>query len=352
MVKDELNSNSQDCKCCSCCSGHRSFWNRHKGKIIILSILFFFVFLPLWGFFSFLGAVGEEVKKQEQMEAVISGSGEDKIAVVNIDGVIVEKDPPYTFGLPDSSTSSRKIKKVLNEIKADDKVKGVLLYVNSPGGSAAASEEIYRDILSFKKSSNKPVYAYFSDIAASGGLYVAMASDKIYANPSTITGSIGVIISYLNFSELASKYGVRNIVYKSGELKDILSEFREPTPQEQQIMQGLVNDTYLNFVSVVREGRKLPEDRVRELADGRVFSAKGAKEAKLIDEIGTFNDSVDSMMKSLNIQDASVIEYGKPDFFETLLGTMSQKFNVNLIPTPNSGLDSSPGTKLLYLYNP
>lgn len=336
---------------CNCGQDNRPFFSRHFGKIITLIFLVIFVLFPMFGFIGFMSSVGEEVEKQETEDARISGSGENKIAVLNIDGVIVEQSPPYSFG-QEAFTSSRQVKKTLQQIKDDSMVKGVLLRVNSPGGSAAASEEILREIEDFKQETKIPVYAYFSDIAASGGLYVAMAADNITANPSTITGSIGVIISYLNFADLAGKYGVHNVVYKSGEFKDILNEFRNPTEKEQQIMQGLVADTYENFVTAVKDGRKLPDSKVREIADGRVYSAKGAKEIKLIDEIGTFEDSIRGLRGVLNLQEASVVEYGRPDFFEALIGSVGKSFNLSIFPAPKSFFDYSSGTKLLYLYNP
>jgi protease IV len=336
---------------CNCNQDNRPFFSRHFGKIVLLIVLLIFIVLPVVGLFGFLASVGSEVEEQEHEEAVISGSGDDKIAVISIDGVIVENDPPYSF-VPDSFTSARKIKKTLGEIKKDSSVKGVILRVNSPGGSAAASEEIYQEINAFKRETQMPIYSYFSDIAASGGLYVAMASDNITANPATITGSIGVIISYLNFQGLAEQYGVRNIVYKSGEFKDILNEFRNPTESEKQIMQSLVSDTYESFVNAIKDGRKLPDEKVRIIADGRVFSAKGAQGVNLVDQIGTFENSVTSIKNKLKLEKATVVEYGRPDFFETLFGAVSHKFNLSLFPMPASLFDQTSGTKLLYLYNP
>ncbi|MBI2036502.1 signal peptide peptidase SppA [Candidatus Microgenomates bacterium] len=239
----------------------KSFLARHKGTIITVVLVVAFVILPMSAFYNFINSIG----KTDKEETVISGSGKDKIALVNVDGIIVETASQKGFNtISEGETSAREVKKILRKIEKDEKVKVLLLRVNSPGGSAVASEEIYRDLLSFKKKSGKKVVAYFSDTAASGAYYISMAADQIVTNPSTITGSIGVIISYLNFKDIAEKYGVKNIVYKSGAHKDIISEFRDPTDEEKAIIQSIIADTYDNFVEAVVTGRKLPEDQVPE----------------------------------------------------------------------------------------
>lgn len=329
-----------------------SFFKRHKGCLITtfgcLGVLVVFIIIPL----SLLGFIITAASNaNSRKEAVITGSGNDKIAVVNIDGIILENEPVGGLTFTEEITSARRFRKILNEIKDDNQVKAVLLRVNSPGGSAVASEDILQELKKFKIQSGIPVVAYFSDVAASGGYYVSMGADEIVANPSTITGSIGVIISYLNFSELASRYGISNIVYKSGQYKDIISEFRQPTDVEKQMMQGLVDDSFESFVNAVSEGRKLSVLKTRELADGRVYSAKGAKEAGLVDNIGGFDEAVETTKKLANLKEALVVEFGQPTFAELLLGSVLGKFNISLLPQMNSLLSTS-GIKLLYLYAP
>ena len=326
------------------------FISRHKSKLIAGALILFFFVFPLMALLSITASIGEELAQESQDEALISGDGPDKIALINIDGVITDTDSPSSFGISDGVTSSRKIKKTLRSIEADADIKALLIRVNSPGGSAAASEEIYQELESFKSRTKLPIISYFSDIAASGGYYVSMASDRIIANPNTITGSIGVIISYLNIEELSSRYGVKNIVYKSGEFKDILNEFKAPTQAENEIMQSLVTDTHETFINVVSKGRKMPKEVVVPLANGRVYSANQAVTNNLIDQIGTLDTAIAAAQDLAQVKTPKVIEYGKPDFWETFLGAAGQKFNINLLPELRG---SAPDTsaKLWYLFS-
>lgn len=334
--------------CCNC--AHQlikppPFYKRHPIWTVFGSLFLVGCLLASIGIVSFLSNLSNEIESETAKESVISGSGSDTIALINIDGVIVENDPTDTFSsFSEDYTSARHIKKTLQKVAEDDSVKAILLRVNSPGGSAAASEEILSDINSFKEEHKIPVVAYFTDVAASGGYYVSMSADKIVANPTTITGSIGVIISYLNFEELASKYGVSNVVYKSGEHKDILNSFRKATDDENGIMQNLVNDAYDVFVDRVASGRDMEKDKVKELADGRVYSAKGAKENGLIDETGNFEDAVSEARKLAELESAAVIEFGKQGFLESILGA-TLHLGHSWLPFSTSG------AKVLYIYS-
>ena len=344
--------NALFCNVCGERLAKRSFWKRYKKWIAGLAIFFFLVIVPGSMLLLGLGVVGVLVSGEDRTnQVVVSGSGNAKIALINLDGVILDKAPVGGLGFSEEVVSARKIKKTLSEIAGDGAVRALLLRVNSPGGSAAASEEIYREILDFKARYRLPVVAYFSDLAASGGYYVAMPADKIVANPSAITGSIGVIISYLNFGDLAEKYGVKSVVYKSGKHKDLLSEFREPDDEERLILQGVVEDSFDNFVGVVARGRKMERSAVGVLADGRVFSAAGAKDAGLVDEIGTFEDAVTLTRSLAGIKEARVIEFGGKGLWESILEGTAGKFNTSLLP----GMGTWPfggGRGLLYLYNP
>lgn len=331
----------------------KSFLSRHKNWFIVLASLFIFVVLPIYFVSSLAGSIGHEIAKQDVEDARISGSGESKIALINIDGVIVENGSSGGLGgVSEEMTSARKVKKVLQQVANDPKVKILLIRVNSPGGSAVASEEIYKELVDFKRKTGMKIVVYFSDIAASGGYYVSMAADKIVANPSSITGSIGVIISYLNFQDLAQKYGVEMIVYKSGPYKDIVSEFRKPTDEEKAIIQSVVNESYDNFVKAVSEGRHLPESRVRELADGRIYSSRQAVNLQLVDSSGTFEDAISTAKKMAGLSEASVIEYGRPGFLEAFMGNIAGKFNLSLMPNLGNYFSAQPGLRVLYLYSP
>lgn len=350
--------NSKESRFCQNCGTHlylpkKSFLGRNKGCLIGLSVLvliFSFIGFIVFGFVTFIISLSSN---QTQNHVVLEGSGENKIAVINIDGIIIENDPTPDIGLlSEKITSARKIKKMLNQISQDSTVKAVILRVNSPGGSAAASEEIYQATIDFKKETGVKIIAYFSDLAASGGYYSSMGADKIVANPATITGSIGVIISYLNFTDLAKNYGVKNITYKSGPHKDIISEFREPTEEENQIMQELINSTYDVFVKVVAKGRNMTEEKTKTIADGRIYSAQKAKELGLVDEIGVFSDAVALTKKEAGLKDAEVVEFGQPSFWEVILGSIAGKLNLFSLTPLNNLFFNQPGVKLLYLYSP
>lgn len=323
------------------------FYKRHKVVTVLGSIFLVVFLLLIIGFVNFIKDISNEIENESASANLVSGSGENTIALINVDGVIVENDPSDLFSSSSGEyTSARSIKKVLQEVGNDTSVKAILLRVNSPGGSAAASDEIYSDIKRFKEEKKIPVVAYFTDLAASGGYYIAMSSDKIVANPSAITGSIGVILSYLNIEELAKTYGVTSVVYKSGPYKDIVSNFRSPSQEESTILQSVVDDAYVVFVNRVSEGRKLETEKTKELADGRIYSAQQAKTNGLLDATGTFEDAVAEARKLANIETASVIEFGKGGFLKTLLGSTLQKLGSN--PFPSLGK----GARVLYLYNP
>ncbi len=330
----------------------KSWVSRHKWWFILGFLFFFFVILPTIFVLGIIGLAANS-DSESKKEMIISGSGPDKIAVIDISGIILDRPQSQGFAaFNEDTTTAVKIRKTLNEISKDTDVKAVILNVNSPGGSAAASEEILQLINQYKQSSGKKVVAYFSDLSASGAYYVSMSADKIVANPSNITGSIGVIISYINYGDLASKYGVKNIVYKSGPHKDIISEFREPTDEEKLIMQGLIDDAYSNFVSAVSMGRKIPEGTVKALADGRVYSAQGAKQNNLVDSIGTFDQAISETKQLAGLKDATVVEFGQPSFLDYLLGSSFGKINMSILPGIDKVLFSKPGPSLLYLYTP
>lgn len=193
----------------------------------------------------------------------------DKIGVVSVEGVITDSIP---------------ITEQLDEFGNDNSIIAVILRVDSPGGGVAASQEIYDAVIELKKK--KKVVASMGSIAASGGLLVACSADKIVANPGTITGSISAIMQFANIEELLKKVGVKSSVVKSGQYKDIGSPLREMTSEEKVIVQDLVDDIYNQFIDVIVKERRLPREKVVEIADGRVFSGRKAKELGLVDYLG------------------------------------------------------------------
>ena len=201
----------------------------------------------------------------------------DKIAIINIESIITQ-----------SSNTVRQIKKY-----ADDKsIKAIVLRIDSPGGGVAPSQEIHSEILKVRKSSNKIVVTSMGNLAASGGYYIACASDKIVANPGTLTGSIGVIMTFSNIEELMKKIGLKTEIIKSGEFKDIGSPMREFTEKEKKLLQGVIDDVYDQFVNAVSVGRSIAVQKVKELSDGRIFTGRQAFEIGLVDKLGSLEEAI------------------------------------------------------------
>jgi protease-4 len=210
----------------------------------------------------------------------------DKIAVVDVKGVITQSS-----GVIDE----------IEQYLADEGVKAIILRVDSPGGGVGPSQEIYREIMRIKSNSKRKVVTSMGSVAASGGYYIACASDLIVANPGTITGSIGVIMQFSNFEELLKKIGIKGVVIKSGEHKDIGSPFREITPEERRIMQEVLDNVHQQFIQAVVEGRKLDRSKVAQIADGRIMTGEQAKNLGLVDELGNLQDTIDITAKMVGI---------------------------------------------------
>jgi protease-4 len=186
-------------------------------------------------------------------------------------------------------------------------VKAVVLRINSPGGGVVASQEIFEAIKKFRSKTKKKVVVSMSSVAASGGYYVACASDKIFANPGTITGSIGVIAEWYNYGDLLRWAKMQSIVFKSGDLKDAGSPTRPLTEAEKVYFQSLIDNMYVQFVSDVAKSRKMKEEDVRKLADGRVYTGQEAKANHLIDDIGTLQDAIDAAAKMSGIENPDIV---------------------------------------------
>jgi protease-4 len=210
----------------------------------------------------------------------------DRIQVVDVEGELID---------------SRAIVDQLKRYEDSNSVKAILLNVDSPGGGVAASQEIYTEIKRLREKKDKTIVAYLSSTGASGAYYVACAANRIVANPGTVVGSIGVIAEWVNYAELLEWAKLKEVVFKTGEFKDSGSASRPLTENERKYFQGLIDDMYVQFVEAVSSGRKLDLQEVRSVADGRVFTGRDAKERKLIDEIGNFQDAVDLTAKLAGI---------------------------------------------------
>ena len=209
---------------------------------------------------------------------------ENTVAVIHLDGVISSTPPEYfsTTGI-----TPARVRDLLDRADVPN-IKAVVVQVNSPGGSVVASDEIYHMLLDF----DKPVVVWMGDVAASGGYYISCGGDYVIAHPDSLTGSIGVISQFINAEGLMEKVGVEALVITSGPHKDIGSPFREMTAEEQALWQTIIDEVYGDFVAVVARSRDLPEETVRELADGRVYTGRQALENGLVDAVGTPDDAV------------------------------------------------------------
>jgi protease-4 len=221
----------------------------------------------------------------------------DKIAIIEIRGVI---------------TQSSGIIEEINQYQEDEGVKAIILRIDSPGGGVGPAQEIHREILKVK--SKKKVVTSMGSVAASGGYYIACASDLIIANAGTITGSIGVIMEFANIEELFKKIGIKGVVLKSGEHKDIGSPFREMTPEEKKIIQGVIDNVHQQFVQAVAKGRKMEQEKVMQIADGRILTGEQAKQIGLVDQIGNLQDTIDIVAKMAGIEGKPNILYPKRKF--------------------------------------
>jgi protease-4 len=281
-------------------------------------------------------------------EEYVSGRGANKIAVLPVVGTIVSQKQP-SLGTPAATPET--LRDQLKQAADDGSVKAIILEINSPGGSVVASDQMHETISEFKETTNKPVVVSMGETAASGGYYISTAADKIVANESTLTGSLGVIFSYLNYGEAADKLGLQEEVIKSGKFKDIGSPTREPTEEELEILQSLIDESYDGFVQVIVEGRDLPDERVRELADGRVYSGLQAEALGLVDEVGDLDRAVDVSEELAGVDEGTVVRYERaPGLFELLQARLATPEPEALKVLKTVGLNPTP--ELQYLYRP
>lgn len=268
----------------------------------------------------------------------------DYVGVLSLSGTITDGDSRDGY-------SQDWILDRINQMKKDSKNKGILLSVNTPGGSAYATAELYNALLDYKKVTGNKIYVYFGSQATSGGYYAAMAGDKIYANQECWTGSIGVIVGPMyNLSGLYEKFCIQPYSFKSGANKDIGANYKDMTDEQRSIMQSLVDDSYNRFVKAVMDGRKMDEATVRTLGDGRIYSANQALENGLIDKIGSLDDAIEAMRNDcgLDAVDFENIVYEQKTSFRDLFGFSSEKKEDSLDKLLNI-LESSNKASIQYI---
>jgi protease IV len=240
-------------------------------------------------------------------EVQLSGSGDGKVLLLDLSGVISSQDQEGLIPQPNVLAT---FKEELTKASKDEKIKAIVLRINSPGGTVNASDILYHELKTFKATKKIPVIASMMDVAASGGYYLAMATDAILVHPSTVTGSIGVIMLTVNAKGLLEKVGVEASAITSGPRKDMGSPFRTMTSEEKEIFQGVIDSFYHRFLTVVQEGRpQLSADQIKKLADGRIYSGEQAKAAGLVDEIGYLDEAIELAKKNAGLTEARVVTY-------------------------------------------
>ena len=251
----------------------------------------------------------EPFKEYEEKLVQKDPTTHHKIAIIDVDGIIQDQTEDNLLWTRDSMVVS--VVEKLKRAEADPDVKAVILRVDSPGGSITASDVLYEEIRSFKERKRIPVVAAFMGVAASGGYYISCACDRIVAHPTTITGSIGVIALHVSLAGLLEKAGVKVEALKSGTHKDTGSIFRDLSDDERKLLQTMIDDMHSRFVGVVARGRQsvLTEAQVREIADGRIYTADLALKLKLIDRIGYLKDAVDEARTLAGIKGAKLVLY-------------------------------------------
>ncbi len=246
-------------------------------------------------------------------EKIISGP---QIGIVEIKGIIED---------------SKIILKHLKKFKSDSDIKGIIVRIDSPGGAVGPTQEIYSEILKLNKT--KKVYVSIGNIAASGGYYIASAGQKIFSNPGSIVGSISVIMQTVNVEQLVKMLKIDVETIKSGKYKDIGSPFKEMTPEERELLLDVTKDIHNQFIEAVAKGRRIEVEKIREISDGRIMTGLAAQNLGLVDEIGTIEDTAESLWKDLNLSGSPQTVYPKkqtPSFFKELMESFSEDIEERL----------------------
>jgi len=320
-------------------SGWRIFWGLVVAFSVIANVILFFTLIAIVS--AIISGPGELFDSADGFaeEVLIKGPTSKKIAVVRLEGII-------------DGAQSRKFKKQLKAARADKSVKAVIIRTVTPGGMVSASDQIHNEIMKFRRETGKPVVAFMQTVAASGGYYTSVACDRIIAEPTAITGSIGVIMNNIVIKDLLEeKLGIQPVVIKSGPKKDWPSMFSETTDaQKEYLMAKLIKPAYNRFVMLVAEGRKeLSIDDVEELADGSIYGAQEARDEKLIDEVGYLEDAVKLAEELAGITGARVVEYTRVFSLSTLFGAEAKK--TKLWEIDRSTLHELTTPRLMYLWD-
>jgi protease IV len=246
-------------------------------------------------------------------ETTVEGTGTAKILLLDLSGFLADDTPSFSLTTaPPRVPILARVQEELRKAEKDDHVKALIVRINSPGGTITASDTLYREIAEFKQRKKIPVIAAIMDVGASGGYYAALAADTIVAHPTAVTGSIGVVMLTANAQGLMEKIGVAPLAIKSGAMKDAGSPFRALTPDERAVFQGVIDDMFGRFVKHIVQSRKIPEERVRAFADGRIYTADQALALGLVDRVAYLDEVVVIAKQAAGVNEARVVMYHRP----------------------------------------
>jgi len=289
-------------------------------------------------------------------ERTVEGGGQTKILLTDISGFLSEEgsSPTVIIGAPPPRVPLLvRFREELKKAEKDPDVKALVVRVNSAGGTVTASDIMFKELDMFKRAAKIPVIAVMMDVAASGGYYVALAADTIIAHPTSVTGSIGVIMITLNAEGLMQKLGLATAAIKSGERKDMGSPFRALTEDERKIYQGVIDGLHGQFVARLVGARQLPLDTARTIADGRVYTAQQALDLKLVDRIGYMDDALRLARRTIGVDDARVVVYQRPTEYRATYyarsGASADGLDATLAPLASV---VGGGPRFLYLWWP
>lgn len=284
-------------------------------------------------------------------EKVVEGEGRPKLLLLDIGGFISESEHEGRLLSGEKPSTVSQVKEALMKAEKDDDLAGIILRINSPGGTVAASDIIYHEIKGFESRKKVPVYTCITGLGTSGAYYIATATDLIVAHPTAVTGSIGVILLGFNLEGLLDKVGISETTIKSGDKKDIMSPFRKSTPEELKIMQNIIDSFAARFRGVVlaRRNNRLDEKELKKLADGRIYTADQALSAGLVDRVEYLDDAIDEMKKSLGLKEARIVTYYRQGSYKGSIYSAAAK-EINLINIDAGGLEMLSSPQFLYLW--
>jgi protease IV len=288
-------------------------------------------------------------------EETVEGQGDAKILMMDVTGFISDESPTgvLTLGTPPARVPMLvRVREELKKAQKDAKVRALVVRINSPGGTVTASDIIFRELEEFRKATGIPIVASMMDVAASGGYYVALAADTIVAHPTTVTGSIGVIMISLNAEGLLQKVGLAATAIKSAEHKDMGSPFRPLTADERAIFQSVIDDLQRQFVAKVVERRKIAPATAAGLADGRIYTAQQALAYHLVDRIGYVADAVAAARQAAQLETARVIVYKRPREYRATYYAKAEAEASSLATLSQLAGLTGAGPKFLYLWSP